>query len=447
MFYKIDGISKRTGMGTVYVVIRGEVAGKKKETIRTTKVSVKPTHFNSKTGKVNGKDPLYVEKNAQLQTIWADMEIVARNLEWAGLAPDKQAVARELQEIADALEGFAIAKAGRIADKQSHYEKLLREVEEMELQLRAKRAEVESLEMYLGIRSKPLLLSTLFEDFKVVKAKENVKVSTLKNYTVLKNIVAGFRKQALLTDVNLDFFIDFQAHLVKRGVTNKSILEVLGKFKSVFRYYANRHNISTSFLSEFKPVKDGQPNDVLFLTSVELAELEALTINTPGQRDVRQQFLFAVETGLRRSDYNVTKTDVKGSELTVVTRKTGKIATIPFTKKAARLFKESGYNFRLIREAQFNQTLRAICKKLPSMQAPVDVFTYVGSETIKNTYPKWELMSSHVARKTYAHNALSKGASISAVAEWLGHQSTKMLDLHYSNKKELARQEAHKMLD
>ncbi len=448
MYYKILGVSKKTGMGTVYVVLRSDVGGVKKETVRSTGVSAKPSYFDTRAGKVNGRDPLHVEKNERIHAHGADMAAIERELKWAGLVPDKQAVERVQRERDEVPALYASIKAARVSLVEDQHAQLVLDVAELEAKLKEKRAQLESVEIYLNKRPKPLLLSKLIDDYKAMKAKEHVKPGTLKNFTVLKNIVGKFNKQVLLTDMNLDFFTDFQAHLVGRGVTNKSTLEVTGKLKTVFRYYANKHGIGTAFLSDFKPVEDGQPNDVLFMSPEELAELEALDIPAAnvGQVDVRRQFLFAVETGLRRSDYNVSQSNIKGKELEVITTKTGKVATIPFTKKAHQLFAEADFTFRLIKEAQFNQTLRALCKKLPSMQDTITVYTYVGKETKAETLPRWQWMTSHVARKTYAHNALTKGASRDAVAEWLGHKSTAMLDKHYSNRKELARQEAHKML-
>ena len=48
------------------IVLRGEKNGVKKETVRTTGVTAKPAHFNSRTGKVTSKDDLHVEKQRML---------------------------------------------------------------------------------------------------------------------------------------------------------------------------------------------------------------------------------------------------------------------------------------------------------------------------------------------------------------------------------------------
>ena len=453
MFYKVLNVSEKTKIGTVNVVLRSIVDGKKKDTVRSTGVPVHKDHFNTKTGKVTGRDPLHVEKNERIHAHGAEMAAIERELKWAGLVPDKQAVERVQRERDEVPAQYAAIKAARIRNVEDQHAQLVLDVAELEAKLKEKRAQLESVEIYLNKRPKPMLLSKLIDDYKAMKAKEKVKPGTLKNFTVLKNVVGRFNKQVLLTDMDLDFFTDFQAHLVDRGVTNKSTLEMTGKLKTVFRYYASKHGISTAFLSDFKPVEDGAPNAVLFMTPQQLADLEALDIPAAnnGQMDVRRQFLFAVETGLRRSDYQVQESDIQyskeyGEELVVITTKTSKVATIPFTEKARQLFTEANFNFRLIKEAQFNQTLRALCKKLPSMQDNVTVFRYVGKDPKKKTLPRWKWMTSHVARKTYAHNALSKGASRDAVAEWLGHKSTAMLDKHYSNRAELARQEAYKVL-
>ena len=55
-------------------------------------------------------------------------------------------------------------------------------------------------------------------------------------------------------------------------------------------------------------------------------------------------------------------------------------------------------------------------------------------------------MTSHVARKTFVENAVSKGIELIAIAEWLGHSDTQMLQKHYAHKGQIAKREAYKLL-
>ena len=56
-------------------------------------------------------------------------------------------------------------------------------------------------------------------------------------------------------------------------------------------------------------------------------------------------------------------------------------------------------------------------------------------------------MTSHVARKTFVENAVAKGVELIAIAEWLGHSDTQMLQKHYAHKGQIAKREAHKLLN
>jgi site-specific recombinase XerD len=381
------------------------------------------------------------------------MENIEKDLSWQGITPTREAINQSIQAEANALGVYRAIKSKRIANVTDKRAQLLLDIEELELKLQGKREELAKAEMYLNLRPKPLKVVDLIGNYKKLKEHGHggtvkIKAGSLKAFDVLANMVARYDRGLLLTDVDLSRMNAFQQHLVDRGVVNSSIRETLGKFRTVFRHYATLHGMEVGWMNQFNYVQDadGEANETLFLSAVELAELEALDIPPANraQREVRRQFLFGVETGLRRSDYQVSQDNVKGRELVVKTTKTGKVARIPFTDKARALFAVGP--FRLFIEAQFNQALRAMCKRLPSMQHGVTVYTPVGSETKEDVFSKWELMTSHVARKTYAHNALSRGASTTAVAEWLAHKSTAMLDKHYTNKKALARQEAHKVL-
>lgn len=443
MFYKVLGISKKTGNGTVYVVLRtGKV-----ETVKTTGVSVAPKYFDTKTGKVSKKDILCVEKNAQICAVTAAMERADRTARANGVVATAGTVNDEFARTKKQAVANDAAAANLHQSTNDFHAELIANIEKAEYALAVMKSDLAEIEQLLLLKPAPVLFADKLKEFIRMKELENLRPSSIKNYTLLGTVVARYNSKLLFNDINLSFFQQFQKHLADRGVFNSTSRELIGKFKSVFAYFANREGISTAFLADFKSVKAGEPNEVLFLNATELAEIENLNITTVGQRDIRQQFLFAVETGLRYSDYQIKPGNIKGEDLVVRTTKTGRVVTIPFTNKARKLFVESGGGFRFIREAQFNQGLKALCKKLPSMQVEVIVTHHVGNKVISESFKKWELISSHVARKTYAENALSKGADIMAVAEWLGHKSTKMLETYYANKKQIAKREAYKVRD
>ena len=98
--YKIKGISKKTGLGTVYAVYRDDSS----ETVKSTGVTVKPNHFNLKTGKVSTKDGFHPEKNARIQAVTAAFEMVVRDIQARGLPINQVTVGASMQAQAEELD-------------------------------------------------------------------------------------------------------------------------------------------------------------------------------------------------------------------------------------------------------------------------------------------------------------------------------------------------------
>lgn len=481
-YYKIKGVSPKTGKGTVYVIYRNGT-----EVAKSTGVTVNPKHFNTATGKVSSKDILFVDKNAQISEKTAAFQRACTYIE-EELNEDvtRDRVESHFVDVEGPVNRFIRVidydksikqKEARIEELETELSKLKKSVDfgkyrmdidlgftkeeryaniisRQQHQLASLDAEASRLrENIIGIQEAAGLVSSAtfaekLEEYCQIKLlNASMQKQTVGNYKLITTAVNNFKPRLQMKEMNLQFFQEFQAHLMARGVTNNSIRGMISRIKGIYRYFADDLNLPTGFFSKFEQVPATTDKNVIFLSYEELAELEALPLTARVHREVRQQFLFAVETGLRRSDYNITAANIKGREFVVTTQKTGTQVNIPATDKALRLFNESGQSFRLIPESQFNQTLRLICKKMPSMQEESIKTLQIGKKVTQKTFKKWQRMTSHVARKTFVENAVSKGIELIAIAEWLGHSDTQMLQKHYAHKGQIAKREAHKLLN
>jgi site-specific recombinase XerD/uncharacterized small protein (DUF1192 family) len=481
--YKIKGISKKTGLGTVYAVYRDDSA----ETVKSTGVTVKASHFNLKTGKVSTKDGFHPEKNARIQAVTAAFEMVVRDIQARGLPVNQITVGVCMQAQAEELDRPPKSHSHSLDEVHKDLAAQEEEITSLEAELKSKKVrfqhykyimdlalpkherhariiieqqqhlatlESESAEIkeYIAVlqeeagNSRGILFTDKLEDYCNVQRLNHIKESTLGNYTVIANTVKRYDPHLKLREMNLAFFQEFQAHLIARGVTNNSIRGILSRMKGIYKYFADDLDLPTGFFTRFKMVKASKDENVLYLTPDELSELEALPLTARVHKEVRSQFMFACETGLRRSDYNITADNIQANEIVLATQKTGKQVSIPLTNKARQIFIEAGQSFRLIPESQFNQTLRIICQRMPLMDKVSMKTLTIGNKVTQKPYRKWQRMSSHVARKTFVENAVAKGVELIAIAEWLGHVDTVMLQKHYANKKQIAKREAVKLL-
>ncbi|GAB2951266.1 site-specific integrase [Hymenobacter coalescens] len=460
MFYKVRGISKKSGLGTVYVVFR-DMQGS--ETLKSTGVQVDPAHFNTKSGKISPKDTLFPEKNAKIAATVADFETVIRNMKTAGLPLLAQEVGErvvELQIVNDtktlwheATQDWRLLSIQKLEnDIQALREKLA----EMEIELeRRKQAEG------LAAVDKPVYFQDMIKEFIAQKAADpNIRPGTLKNYGVTATMVAEYNRHLEMKDMNLKFFQDFQQHLIRKGLRNSTINESFIRLKAVYKHLAEELGIDTNWLRKFNVVKAEKDENVIYLTPTELQAIEDLNITTKGQHRTRELFLFSCETGLRFSDLLVTRADVQETEyrndagetvqgkvLVVKTEKRRKTVRVPLTPKAISILERNNYSFSRPNESQYNQALRAIGAKIPMLHAEITLTHTSGSKIVKKTCPKWKALKSHVGRKTFTNNAIDRGVSLMTVAEWLGHADTKTLEAHYAHKADNAKREAYKLFE
>jgi hypothetical protein len=61
--------------------------------------------------------------------------------------------------------------------------------------------------------------------------------------------------------------------------------------------------------------------------------------------------------------------------------------------------------------------------KLSGLDTPVTITYYRGNERIDMVYPKYELLSTHAARRTFICNALMLGIPPEIVMKWTGHSN------------------------
>lgn len=57
------------------------------------------------------------------------------------------------------------------------------------------------------------------------------------------------------------------------------------------------------------------------------------------------------------------------------------------------------------------------------LDSPVTIVKYRNNIREEKTKPKYELISSHVARKTFVSNAVSMGIPPEVIMKWTGHAS------------------------
>lgn len=164
--------------------------------------------------------------------------------------------------------------------------------------------------------------------------------------------------------------------------------------------------------------------DIIYLTRSELDQLFNFDLsNNPRLDRVRDIFIFECATGLRYSDIeNFKPENVKGDYIKFTTIKTREKLDIPINSYAKAILKK--YNGELpktISNQKMNDALKELGKHC-GIDTPEQIVKYVGSVRKQETKPKYELITTHCARRTFITQSLERGLRPEVIMRITGHK-------------------------
>ena len=145
------------------------------------------------------------------------------------------------------------------------------------------------------------------------------------------------------------------------------------------------------------------------------------------QEAIKDLFIVGCLTALRYSDYStLTRANFGKDFITKITKKTGKKVTIPIHAFVREIYnKYDGEVSQGLTIQHFNRYIKKICQKV-GINDPV-TFDYTrGGKLVTETKPKYELISSHTARRSCATLLYQTGRmKTSEIMQLTGHSTEK----------------------
>lgn len=291
---------------------------------------------------------------------------------------------------------------------------------------------------------------------------------TIFKYNTVYKILEKFGKGYLLTFETIDknFYTKFVESLNKeqiiknesgkKEVVKKSYaLNTVGKYVQVlktFLTYATENGYNSNLFFKSKQFKAHKvPGFSIYLTESEIEDLYKLDLTDKPYLDrVRDLFIIGCWTGLRFSDFTSIKPEnVQGDFLHIKTFKTGESVIIPIHPYIRKIMaKYSGkYPNSLppaISNQKMNDYLKEIAKQVDSLKVPVEVEGIKGGLKVTSTKEKWELVTSHSGRRSFATNVYKSGFPAISLMKITGHRTEKSFLLYI---KVTPEENAHKLLE
>jgi len=179
-----------------------------------------------------------------------------------------------------------------------------------------------------------------------------------------------------------------------------------------------------------------KPADNIYLTRSELKKIEELDLSDHAQMEMhRDIFIIGAYTGLRYSDFSrigkrniTTVTDKEDQPVRVIKifmKKVNSYVYIPIHPTVERLLKYHDYNLKQykITNAVMNRHLKLIGQKA-GIDDGVTKVVYRSKKGVKTRHKKYELITTHTARRSFATNAYKAGVPMLNIMRVTGHKTS-----------------------
>jgi integrase len=246
----------------------------------------------------------------------------------------------------------------------------------------------------------------------------------------LQNFGTEYNYPIAFESITQDFYDKFREYAFQKRLQNSTFGRYIKALKAFMRWSSETWSFHTNLeFKRFKAPKEPKKHQ-LSLTEEELRAIETLDLSATHLQHLskpRDAFLFACYTGLRISDVKqLQAANFHNNEIKFITKKTKDALVIPFTKKTIALWeKHQSTGLIDIEEQTMNDHLKII-GKLAALTNPIQEQRMYGTITETETFERWEFLSFHVGRRTFATLSFARGMSAEAIMRITGHKDLKI---------------------
>lgn len=254
--------------------------------------------------------------------------------------------------------------------------------------------------------------------------KNDITYNTKKKINVIKQLLMRYadysKKQLNLTDIDGNFKMSFETYCLENLYAPNTIATAFKFIKTICNHAkSNGLNIS----SQLGNIKVKQTKvDNIYLTFEELEKIEKTEKEkfTDSLLNARDWLIISCYTGQRISDFmRFTDKQIRvenGKSLLEFTQvKTGKNMTVPLHQKVLEILKKRDGKFPYaISDQKYNAYIKKVCeiaeinevvKGSKKSEISEDSGIY---RKESNDFKKWELVTSHIGRRSFATNFYGK---------------------------------------
>jgi integrase len=246
------------------------------------------------------------------------------------------------------------------------------------------------------------------------------------------NILNKFNPDLDFQNIDLVFYNDFVSWLHSKNYSTNYIGRQFKNLKAVLheaeaRGIAINPAIKTKYFANL-----AEEVEAIYLNESELAEIRAIDLsNNPSLDKVRDLFLIGCFTGQRFSDWHkITPQNIKNGFIEFVQQKNSTVSkttvNIPLHVVVKEIFeKYQGKLPKPLSNQKTNEYLKEVVKLAPSLHSIESTTSTRGGKKVTISKAKFELVSTHTARRSFATNSYLSGIPSRTIMDITGHKTDK----------------------
>ncbi len=271
---------------------------------------------------------------------------------------------------------------------------------------------------------------------RLTSKKSRYAEGTIKNYKGFLTQLTAFQKLTKKTiqfnDVTLQMYDEYVAFFQNKEYSPNTIGRHIKQFKIIMRSAEEDGIHSNKIYTNKKFILLTAPVESIYLTDEEIDKMYKLDLSDkPMHELVRDAFVLGSQIAQRFSDYIRIRPHhihEEGSDLKLIMRaqKTDQKINVPLNSIAIKILQKYNQSIPKVPEQVFNRYIKLI-GKWAGINQPIEYIKHLGSEKIKVIEPKYELITSHTARRSGATNMLKSKLTLDEVRRITGHKTIKNL--------------------
>jgi hypothetical protein len=253
---------------------------------------------------------------------------------------------------------------------------------------------------------------------------------TAKMHQTTFNKISEFNPNLDFQNIDLVFYNDFVAWLQSQNYAINYIGRQIKNLKAVLHEAEGRGILIHSAIKSKYFANLSEEAEDIYLNEVELAEIKKIDLtNDPTLDKVRDLFLIGCHTGQRFSDWaKVTPQNIKNGFIEFVQQKNRTvkktIVNLPVHSVVKEIFEK--YDGKLptpLSNQKTNNYLKEIAKMAPLLHAMETTTTTKGFNQVTISQPKFKLVSTHTARRSFSTNSYLSGIPSLTIMAITGHKT------------------------